>query len=629
MSPARADARGERKRPRGREPHGAGAESSASAAPLAVAAPAAAERAAVALWIALAALALARLGLSYVPSMWVWGLNLQRFLAPPAAWVLWVVATLALAPAIAKALAPGIARAGDRLARGRGSLLAMAAFGAILVLLYPDRVRFVGDFLLRQGTVERAGRPADLFPQALPLDVLLHWRIPRLLESARLLDANGTARLLGAIEAALLALLAAGFARALALRGAAALAAAAIVFFGGPLGMFTGFGKAFAELVVLVAAVGFAGLRVVREGRGLLLLGIAVSIALTLHRSALALLPAGALAYALWWRARGAGGAWRRPGAIAAHAIPLATLAVMLPRIVAIMLRWDAIHLAPEEVRAQGGALRAAFAGTRPADLLSLVAMLSPLALAAPALAACLGRAKGRGREIAFLLTLAAPLLLSMPFIHPAQGLFRDWDDFVAAGESLSLVAAWLVAETLRAAPRFAWLGLAAALAAAAPATQWLAHHADLGRGLARVEALVSEAPRRTPDERAKTWDYLGIRNFHLERWDESARAFAHAAATAPSPRILREWANAEARGGRLEEARRICLEIVAKSPGEAGAWSDLVALASMLRDREGTRRAAEGLLAARPGDAFALETLARLAADSASRATSGRRGPR
>ncbi|HEY6100125.1 MAG TPA: hypothetical protein VIW03_11880, partial [Anaeromyxobacter sp.] len=572
MSRARADGRGDRKRPRRPEPHGRGAGPAAGAAPLPAAEPAAAERAAVALWIALAALASARLGLTYVPSMWVWGLNLQRFLAPIPAWAPWAIATLALAPALGRALAPRVERAGDRLARGRASLVAVAALGAILALLFPDRVRFVGDFLLRQGTVEHAGRPADLFPQALPLDVLLHWRIPRLLESARLLDANGTARLLGAIEAALLALFAAGFARALALRGAAALAAAAIVFFGGPLGMFTGFGKAFAELVVLVAAVGFAGLRVVREGRGLLVLGVSVSIALTLHRSALGLLPAAAFAYALWWRAHGAAGAWRRPGAIAAHAIPLATLAVMLPRIVAIMLRWDAIHVAPAEVAAQGGPLRAALAGTRPADLLSLIAMLSPLALAAPALAACLGRVRGRGSEIAFLVTLAAPLVLSMPFIHPAQGLFRDWDDFVAAGESLSLVAAWLVAETLRAAPRFAWLGLAAALAAAAPATQWLAHHADLGRGLARVEALVREAPRRTPDERAKTWDYLGIRNFHLERWDESVRAFAHAAETAPSPRILREWANAEARRGRLDEARRIYLEIVAKSPGEAGA---------------------------------------------------------
>jgi len=575
-----------------------------------------AARAARALWVTLAALALARLASAFVPSMWLWGINLQRFLSPLWAFCPWLVAALALFPPLARRAAPWCGRAGDALARSRSGPGVAAVLGAALVAIFPDRVRFVGDFLLQQGTVEQVGQPSVLFPQALPLDVLLHYRLPRVLSAARLFDANGAARLLGTIEAGALALLAVGFTRTLALRGSAALAAACAVFFTGALGMFTGFGKAFAEMVLLVAGVGVAGLRVTREGRGLLGLGALTAVAVTLHRSALAILPATALAYAWWWRGHARGGAWRKPAALAAHLIPLAACAVMLPIIAAIMRRWDAIHLAPEEVRAQGGAFRAAFAGARAADMLNLTVMLAPLALAAPLIAWGLGRVRGRGRELAFLVVLAAPFVLSIPFIHPAQGLFRDWDDFVAAGEALALIGAWLAGETLRGAPRFAWLGLAVALGVAAPAVQWLAHHADLDRGLERVAAFMLEAPPRTAAERGKTWDYLGIRNLRLERWDAAAAAFARAAETSPSPRILMEWATAETRRGHLREAQRIYGEIVARAPEDARAWTALTVISVKLRDREGARRAAQGLLHARPGDRYGLGILEALEAD-------------
>jgi len=54
--------------------------------------------------------------------------------------------------------------------------------------------------------------------------------------------------------------------------------------------------------------------------------------------------------------------------------------------------------------------------------------------------------------------------VLVAPFIHPAQGLFRDWDDFASAGVALSMIAAWLVGESLRDARRHAWLGVAVTL---------------------------------------------------------------------------------------------------------------------------------------------------------------------
>jgi len=608
---------------------------SASAA-FATTAPGAA-RAATALWAALAALLLARLALAFVPSMWFWGLNVQRFLAPVPAWGLWAVALLGLAPPVARALTPPLGRLGEELARPRGTVVA-AILVALLALALPDRVRFVGDFLLRQGTVEQAGQPAVLFPQALPLDVLLHYRLPSALVAARILDANAAARALGALEAALLAVLACGFARTLAFRGAAGLAVAAVVFFGGTLCMFTGFSKAFAEMVLLVAAAGVFGLRAVREGRGLLPLALVLALGLTLHRSALGLVPAAALAFVWGWRPREARArkieragraerararekrpddaharshAWR----IAAVAIAVAALAVMLPRILATMMRWDAVHLSPPEVRAQGGMLRAAFAGTRPADMLGLLTALSPLAIAIPPLGILLGRVPSRGRELALLATLAAPFVVSVPLLHPAQGLYRDWDDFAAGGQALSLVTAWLVGETLRAAPGRSWLAAAVTLGVAAAALQWLAHFADLERGLARVEAFMAESPRRGDAERGKTWDYLGIRNLRLGRWDAAGRAFSHAAETAPSPRILLEWGTAELRRRNWVEACDLFRRVIAVSPEEAHAWQGLAAAAMELGDREEARRAAETLQRLRPGDAVARQTLERLGA--------------
>jgi hypothetical protein len=47
-------------------------------------------------------------------------------------------------------------------------------------------------------------------------------------------------------------------------RGAASVAASAVVLFGGYLGMFTGYGKAIAEVALLTAAVAVFGLRVIR-----------------------------------------------------------------------------------------------------------------------------------------------------------------------------------------------------------------------------------------------------------------------------------------------------------------------------------------------------------------------------
>jgi len=546
-----------------------------------------ADRAARVIWIALAVLAAARAIVPFSHTTWGWALSLQRFLDPFTGWGLWALAALALVPAVARRLAGAHAALGDGLASGWLWLALWMAFAAALVWLLPDRVRFVGDFLLRQGTVELAEKPAVLFPQALPLDVLLHYQLPLFLVNQAWTDPNTAGRLLGALEAALLAWLAVAFVRTLGLRGVAAAAVPDVIFFAGYLGMFTGYGKAMSELVLVNAAVGVFALRVVRTGRGLLPLGIAFALGVALHRSALSLAPVVALAWGFWLRANGFRALLRRPDAIAGLVIPIAALAVFLPRIIAAVLRFEGVHFMPAEVQTGGGIFRAALAGARPADFLNLLLVLSPLGIAIPFAIGAYGRDLPRGRELVVLGTLALPLVLVAPFIHPAQGLFRDWDDYASLGVALSMIAAWLVGESLRDARRHAWLGVAVTLGLAIPAIQWLAIHAETRRGQARVAAFVLEPPRRTDAERGKTWDYLGIVSYRAERWEDAAEAFAKAAETAPSPRILLEWAMSETNRGNLRKAQEVYRRHLKDQPESFFGWLGLGAVSIRLADTE------------------------------------------
>lgn len=554
---------------------------------------------AIALWIVLALLVAARAALAFLPTMWAWSLNLNRFLSPVAGWALWVVAAIALVPAVSRRVVPLADGTGAFVGRSAAAPAIAAVAAAALVGLLPDRTMFVGDFIMRQGAVEMGVAPARVFPQALPLDVLLHYLLPVWVTHWDVLNANGIARVLGALDAALLAVAAITFARALALERAAAVATAAVVFFGGYLGMFTGYGKAVVELVPLTALTGAFGLRAVREGRGLLGLGITLAAAFALHRAALGLIPAAALAWILWFRRHG-GGAWRRPAVIAAIAIPVVALALVGPKIVRTLIHVDApIHLEPASARTEG-VVAAAFAGTRVPDFLNLLFLFSPIALAAPFL---LSRAvRGRRAELALLVTLALPLVAVIPFIHAAQGLYRDWDNFAFGGAATSLVVAWLVGETLRAGAR-PWLAVAVIAGVAVPSLQWLAHYADLERGLARAEAFMTEPPRRTDTDRAGTWDFIGLRNFRLDRYAEAGRALGHAAETAPSPRILLELAMSETRAENFGAAQAAYRRMLGRDSTLVYGWRGLATVSARNGDFDEARRAAERTLQLSPDD--------------------------
>src|SRR5438552_12550558 len=179
----------------------------------AAAGAASSSRAPLVLWACLSALVILRLAFAFPAAMWGWGVNLLRFVEPIGGWALWLLAALALVPAVARRALPWTRRAGRALAPGGHGVWWLGAIVALALLLQPDRVHLVGDFLLRAGTTERALHPDKLYPQALPLDVLLHYELPRALADRARVPVEATARALGAIEGGALALTAASFAR--------------------------------------------------------------------------------------------------------------------------------------------------------------------------------------------------------------------------------------------------------------------------------------------------------------------------------------------------------------------------------------------------------------------------------
>src|SRR5437867_2034736 len=127
----------------------------------------------VALWLLLILLVLLRGLFGLLPSMWAWGLNVQRFLDPLTGWGLWGLTALSLFPPAARRLTAALEAAGSFLTRSHRAYGVAWLGGALLILAMRDNVWFVGDFLLRQGNVE-SGFFSGIYLGAMPLDVALH-----------------------------------------------------------------------------------------------------------------------------------------------------------------------------------------------------------------------------------------------------------------------------------------------------------------------------------------------------------------------------------------------------------------------------------------------------------------------
>jgi len=385
--------------------------------------PELAARATLALWLALAVLVAARGVCAFVPFMLAWGLNLLRFLPAWLGWSTWAITAVTLVPPVARWLGPRCAAIGDFIgARPVVAASIAGSLAAAAVVLAPDRVQLVGDYLHRLGAALRLDSPSLVMPQALPLDLWLHHTLPRMVWKATGLDPNDWARVLGAMEAATLVALGLAFARELGFRGIAAFAAATIAGLTGVLGLCTGFAKAFTETSILAAVIAVFGTRVARSGHGLLPVSIAIVIGLYSHRSALGFLPALLATWFVWTRRHGLA-AWTRPVPLLALAMPLVVLVTMTPRIIAAVRSIDHVNFAPEG----SGLAQLVITALRPeqlSNLVNVVIQISPVALAVPPLAVMLLPALRRRPEARVLFALALPLLALLFAVHPQQGVF-------------------------------------------------------------------------------------------------------------------------------------------------------------------------------------------------------------
>lgn len=535
--------------------------------------------------LAFAALRLAGL---LLPSMFLWGLDPGRFASPLASGLAWLLPVVALVPAVGLRLD----RWRDRLSE---SFRAPTAWGAVvfaagvaaLVFFLPDRTWFVGDFLLREGAMREPEGFRLMFPQAQPLDVLVHWRLPQFL-LAHGVDSTLTARTLGAVEAALLALLARHFANRCGLRGAASLAVAGAIVAGGWLALFAGYSKPTVEVGLFAVAIAVFGVEAIRDGRGLLAMTLAFTAALGFHRSAVSLLPGVLVIGALALHRHGL--RERRGEMFTAAAVLLAALAFFLPRLWRLFTAFDlATNFTSHEVRTQGGPLAAAFSGLRLLDLANLALLHVPLVLTLPVTLrvprdhALLPGTPDRG-VLAGLAALFLGHLPALLFVDVTQGPFRDWDAHAGAFAALGVLVAASLARFL-AAGRGRGLASAALLAAlGSTLTLVIAQH-DLEGGLHRARAFVDGPPARTEAQRLATLDFLGLRCLRLERFGESADAFTALAAGAPHPRALILRGTASLLAGRDAPARDAFAMLAARDSTQPVAWFGLWLAASRTGD--------------------------------------------
>jgi hypothetical protein len=464
-------------------------------------------------------------------------------------------------------------------ARKLSAALPWAVLVAVaLVLVFPDRVQFVGDFLLRQGTAEEALPPSTLFPQALPFDVFLHVAFPTWAQGALGLPSAVVSRIVDAIEVGALVVLGFAFARRAGLQGREALACALLASWGGWVALFTGYSKAFTEMCLLLLGGAVFGADALRGSRnGFLWLCVTVAAGFALHRSAVGLLPA--LGFVTWFGLRGPAPAkakakkGARPARVAPAwlplLLPLTMLAVALPKMIESATRFDAAHFA---ARGEGplSMARHLVSPMHLLDLFNLAFFLVPLL---PLLVVPVPKSERSGpwstRESILFLVLGAPFLLIALVLRPAQGIPRDFDVFAPAGVALGILAAARIARLWRVAPRTARFSTAILAGAFAPVLCVLLLQADLDRGLVRVNALADGPPLRSESERGLWREYLGARYHRAKRYRQAVAEFAQAAALAPSPNILAAWGVAARWAGDRDSEERAFTLLLERAPAD------------------------------------------------------------
>jgi tetratricopeptide (TPR) repeat protein len=244
--------------------------------------------------------------------------------------------------------------------------------------------------------------------------------------------------------------------------------------------------------------------------------------------------------------------------------------------------------------------------------VLNVALVLSPLAPAIPAFAPAFSRAGSREKLV--LAALVLPALAMMLITRPQQGVFRDRDVFAQAGVALSLLAAWGAGRTLAASRARAWLAPALALSTIVPSAHWLAIMHQPDDALRYVHAYITGPPTRTADDRAATYDFIGVRALVTQRYDEAAAAYAKAVEAAPNPRLYATWGVCDIMAGRYPRAESLYRCAVSRDPNFLTGWVGLGTSASWVGDTTTCAEAERQITRLDPGNAQLADLRAYLA---------------
>jgi hypothetical protein len=565
---------------------------------------------AIALWIG-AALAFAlHVFATFCGSHVLWGFSTLRYLSPTLATTLIALWGLALVPVVARRLEPAVARIA-------GAWPFWLAVVLVLLCVWNDRLQFLGDWLMRRGSVALDVALKDLYPQALPLDLAFHVNALRPL--GEWVGVDRATRIAGGLEVVLLVVAALAFRSRLGLGRRAGLATAAVAITAGYLQLFTGFNKAVCDLCVLTAlAMAFAVAAPV-SAASLVGLGFVSALATLLHRAGVLLVPAVLVAIVLRWRQPGLRPLARWLPALLALALPVIALAFAGPKIWYLLVSFDW----PKHVALPGNPPPwiAAFQPGHVLDLVNALALLTPLGILGCLLAPFVAR-RERLTECLSIASVAFPLALLLVFVRPQQGVFRDLDVLAPGAVAVGFVAAWAIGRVIERDKSSGGLALAVAATCFACTISWLALLHDSSRGIGWVRGFTTAEAHRPPIERALAWDYLGFQAMHTLRWDEAVVAWRETNRVITTGRTVSQLAIAQTMVGDLDAARANFRRALTIEPGQLLCWRGLATTSYRLGDYAEARRAARELQrrgASPPELADLLRELDRIEAEQAS----------
>jgi hypothetical protein len=549
-------------------------------------------------------------------SNWTWGLATLRVWSPAGAVALFLLAVSGFVPAIARPLTAVLENAGRTLDRAAARTDAVRALVATIVLfLLRDPFRFVGDSSMRLQTIAYSRPPTALFPQASPLDLLINFHLPRLLHQSGTpveIAMQAVSACVGGafVWATLRTLDASGVA------GPGRIAGALVAVAGAHMVHFAGYDK-FGPVLLGIALAALGAVRLARGSGGALPLALGTAIAVLSHRSGLLVVPP-----ALWvgvraWRAEPSP-AGRRTLALCGL-LPLAALAVVVPPAFRLFTGLDL------KVHMPGGAVQKSLASrdapgllVRAADFVNGVLMVAPLLPAGIAAALALrGDPDARGRR---RFGVAGPLMLAFALqaglliaVGATRGSGRDWDVTTPAGTLAAIGSGCALARLWQRDRR----GLAAAVTcAAALVIALFGIHVSEARARRRVTMLLDARPAWSPTARAYAHDFIGLRAFSLQRWDESVVEFERAIDAAPNPRYFLQLGASHAAAGRPQAALAPFRQGLALDPTMQEAWFGLANAAWALGDTAMARAVMDSAVVQLPDDpklAAALRALVEL----------------